>query len=110
MRILRFISRAWNRWRHRKFTVLTVVDLPIQAKRGVFYLVQDGGFAWAASMQCPCGCGDSITLNFIGGRPCWSAEVDARGFVTVHPSIWRTSGCRSHFWIRQGRVRWVGAE
>lgn len=110
MKILRFISRIWNRWQRRKLTVIAVVDLPIQPKVGIFYLVQDGGFAWAALMQCPCGCGDSITLNLIGQRPRWSAAVDARGIVTVQPSIWRTSGCRSHFWIRKGRVRWVGAE
>ncbi|MDM9644782.1 DUF6527 family protein [Rhizobium sp. S163] len=25
---------------------------------------------------------------------------------TLHPSVWRNSGCRSHFWVRRGRIAW----
>ncbi|WP_416234769.1 DUF6527 family protein [Paucibacter sp. PLA-PC-4] len=25
----------------------------------------------------------------------------------MHPSIWRKDGCRSHYFVRAGRVAWV---
>jgi hypothetical protein len=31
---------------------------------------------------------------------------DARGRPTLRPSVWLRTGCRSHFWIRDGRVEW----
>ncbi|WP_371815099.1 DUF6527 family protein [Bradyrhizobium sp. CCBAU 51753] len=39
-------------------------------------------------------------------RPRWDARVDQRGHVTLHPSVWLKQGCRSHFWLRDGRVIW----
>ncbi|HEX5760080.1 MAG TPA: DUF6527 family protein [Thermoanaerobaculia bacterium] len=32
----------------------------------------------------------------------WRWTPSRRGRVSVHPSIWRTAGCRSHFFIRFG--------
>jgi hypothetical protein len=107
MRFLRFLRRAWYRWRYRNLSVARVEDVPEDPAPGVCYLVEDDGFLWAAALQCPCGCGESITLNLIGQRPRWSAEVDASDLMTVRPSIWRTRGCRSHFWIRNGRIHWT---
>ncbi|WP_425373246.1 DUF6527 family protein, partial [Klebsiella pneumoniae] len=34
--------------------------------------------------------------------------VDGKGRPTLYPSIWRTTGCRSHFWVRIGRIHWCG--
>ncbi|MEW8441568.1 MAG: DUF6527 family protein [Candidatus Thiodiazotropha taylori] len=81
--------------------------MPERPAPGVSDLAEEGGVTWAVAFKCPCGCGDSISLNLIGRRPRWSAQIDASGKMTVHPSIWRTSGCTSHFWIRQGCIHWV---
>jgi hypothetical protein len=40
-------------------------------------------------------------------RPRWRVKVYADGTPTVVPSIWRIVGCRSHFFLFWGRVRWV---
>ncbi|WP_228480154.1 DUF6527 family protein [Pseudomonas aeruginosa] len=43
-----------------------------------------------------------------GARQRWSLSVDGKGRPTLYPSIWRTTGCRSHFWVRKGRIHWCG--
>lgn len=70
-------------------------------------IAEDDGEAWVAGLICPCGCGDRIELMLLKDvRPRWSASVDAKGRPSLFPSVWRKEGCRSHFWLRNGRIRW----
>lgn len=63
---------------------------------------------WSIVMLCPCGCGDLVELPlFPEARPRWHLRTDTRGRPTLHPSIWRKEGCRSHYVVRAGRVAWV---
>jgi hypothetical protein len=39
--------------------------------------------------------------------PHWTLSVDASGRPTLRPSVWRTTGCKSHFWIRNGQTVWA---
>jgi len=32
--------------------------------------------------------------------------LDAFERPSLKPSIWLQGGCRSHFWVRRGRVEW----
>ncbi|MFX8036043.1 DUF6527 family protein [Acinetobacter baumannii] len=32
--------------------------------------------------------------------------VDESNFPTLSPSIWRSKGCRSHFFVREGLIVW----
>lgn len=58
-------------------------------------------------MRCPCGCGETLHLRFFGERrPRWSVASDDQGVATLHPSVWRQTGCRSHFVLKAGRVHW----
>lgn len=71
-------------------------------------LLTEGSEEWSVVMLCPCGCGDNVELPlFAEARPRWHLRTDARGRATLHPSIWRKDGCRSHFFVRAGRVSWV---
>ena len=56
--------------------------------------------------RCPCGCGDVISINVdrLAGKA-WRMRVDSRG-VTLLPSVWRTSGCKSHFVLWFNHVWW----
>src|SRR5689334_16211576 len=99
------------RWLHglltepRRFTVSHVEDVPEHLDRGAFYLVGDPMQPWAAAFLCPCGCGDQITLSLIGSdHPSWRAYLSDDGEITLKPSVWRNKGCRSHFFVRFGRV------
>nr|WP_246810918.1 DUF6527 family protein [Ensifer sp. ENS09] len=58
-------------------------------------------------MRCPCGCGDTIELLVVdGAKPRWDLTMDEASRPTLHPSVWRGKGCRSHFWVRHGRIHW----
>ena len=103
-----------NRWfrlvldKRRYYVAMRVEDAPDSLKEDVVYLIGDSPAPWAASLICPCGCGETISLSLIPhDKPSWRARVLKDGSATVSPSIWRTKGCRSHFFIRNGRVLWA---
>lgn len=69
------------------------------------YITVISGTAITATMLCPCGCASQIDLNLDRHiRPYWSLIVHWNGAVSLSPSVWRTSGCRSHFWLKNGRL------
>lgn len=70
-------------------------------------LTRDDGEDWSIGMRCPCGCGETIELMVIEeAKPRWTVDLDNRGRVSLNPSVWRQTGCRSHFWLRSGRIKW----
>jgi hypothetical protein len=70
-------------------------------------LARDDGEDWCVGMRCPCGCGDVIELLVIAeAKPRWDVSADQKDRPTLSPSVWRKAGCRSHFWLRRGRVEW----
>ncbi len=90
-----------------------VVDgyLPKQLQRRTLYIVEDDGYQEQAAMICPCGCGEILHMNLLPDeRPVWRTLIHENGTTTLHPSVWRQKGCRSHFWFRGGRVVWCRDE
>ena len=87
---------------------VAVEDVPEKPRNGKVYLVGENGHFWCAVLKCPCTCGAVIQLNLVSGtRPVWSFELeDDTQCITLRPSVWRTAGCRSHFFLRAGRVVW----
>ncbi len=70
-------------------------------------LTRDDDEDWSVGMRCPCGCDETIELMIAPeAKPNWTVQVDAVSRPTLHPSVWRQKGCRSHFWMRAGRIRW----
>lgn len=93
------------------YRALECEDLPDALEPNTVYLIGDAGRPWSAALICPCGCRDIIRLSLVpNDRPRWSASVGPLGLVSLHPSIWRVKGCRSHFFIRRGRVLWSGPD
>ena len=89
------------------FATDVVEDLPDVLEPRRVYLVGEHSVPWSAALLCPCGCGAAIQLSLVADdTPCWRARRHFSGSVTLHPSIWRTRGCRSHFFIRRGCVVW----
>jgi Family of unknown function (DUF6527) len=59
-------------------------------------------------MGCPCGCGDQLTINLDSrSGPAWRF-VERHGEITLYPSVWRESGCKSHFVVWQNRIYLYG--
>ncbi|QQO20527.1 hypothetical protein JJB98_11675 [Bradyrhizobium diazoefficiens] len=62
---------------------------------------------WSVGLRCPCGCGQRLEMLLLKGvKPRWDISVDQRGHVSLHPSVWVREGCKSHFWVRAGKVVW----
>jgi len=57
-------------------------------------------------MACPDGCGEILTVNLDRRTGlAWRLYRDA-GAISMYPSVWRTTGCKSHFIVWQSRVYW----
>ncbi len=84
-----------------------VDDLPATLDDDVLYVVGEGRYRWYAAMICPCGCGVTLHLGLLeDARPRWRVVRQRGGTASLHPSVHRRVGCRSHFWLERGRVRW----
>lgn len=110
---MNWLRRQWLRlWRWLRpgpapWATAHVEELPDDPRPRTVYLAGEGPYLWSAAMLCPCGCGETIRLNLLReARPCWAVERHPDGTVSIEPSVWRRLGCRSHFFLRRGRVEW----
>jgi hypothetical protein len=85
-----------------------VEDVPDELKPDILYIISNDNFYWQVAMLCPCGCKKNLHLNLIkGNHPKWRFEIDKKKRISLHPSINRTVGCKSHFWVRKGKIIWA---
>jgi hypothetical protein len=55
-------------------------------------------------MRCPCGCGEDIIVNLDRhAGPAWALYRRPHG-TSLFPSVWRDSGCGSHFIVWNDRI------
>jgi hypothetical protein len=86
-----------------RFTLNLVEFMPKHLEPGTLYASNRFG---AAAHLCPCGCGSKIRTPL--GPTEWTLTKGPQG-PTLYPSIgnWQLP-CRSHYWIRDGKVKWAG--
>ncbi|WP_316177709.1 MULTISPECIES: DUF6527 family protein [unclassified Bradyrhizobium] len=103
-----WLKKLWASWApRRRVTIIEGDTLPDTLPFRNLVLAREDGEDWCIGMRCPCGCGERLELMLLKEvRPRWDARIDQRGHVTLHPSVWLKQGCRSHFWLRDGRVIW----
>jgi hypothetical protein len=80
------------------------VDLiPSEKVFGVLYISLEYGII---SHLCPCGCGNLIVTPLAPWA--WSLTFNGET-VSLNHSIgnWELP-CKSHYWIRNGQIRWAG--
>jgi hypothetical protein len=94
--------------KRRPFEVAFIDDAPDDVAAGTLYLVGDHHNPWSAVFQCPCGCNETIALSLIASDyPRWRWRRHWDGTVSLSPSVWRTRGCRSHFFVNRGKILWA---
>jgi hypothetical protein len=60
-------------------------------------------------ISCPCGCGEQFPINLDArAGPAWRLYREARRGLSVFPSVWRESGCESHYVIWRDRIYLFG--
>jgi len=56
-------------------------------------------------LACPCGCGEKLPINLDPrAGPAWRIYRRQRSGVSLFPSVWRESGCKSHFVIWRNKI------
>jgi hypothetical protein len=105
---------SWLR-QHRaepvRFRICKAERIPSNLLLDLVYVIGDEECNWMAALRCPCGCGEPIQLSLVrDARPSWRAECERNGAATLLPSVWRTTGCKSHFIIYKGRLIWCSSD
>ena len=106
------LKLRWRVWLpHRRFRIVGIVDaadlvpdrLP---RRGVVVVEDSFGPSWVG-FDCPCPRRHRLMVRLSQGAPSgWRLSHDR--FVSLEPSIdCQEDGIRCHFWLQNGRVRWV---
>jgi hypothetical protein len=96
------------RWKYRNRVRATAVEeVPESLDRRHLYLIGSEN-PWSAALLCPCGCGEILHLSLLlDDSPSWTLHMEKRSKLpTLSPSVWRTKGCRSHFFLRDGLIDW----
>jgi hypothetical protein len=113
MKIMKWLLLLWNafwgllRKRPRPVKAEYVPDVPDNLKKDRIYIIGEDGVWWCVAMRCPCGCGDTIQLSLLpDSRPRWTLVDHVDGTVSLHPSVSRIVGCKSHFFLKRGEVQW----
>lgn len=83
--------------RHEANVMLTEPGAAVLVFRGV---------ARSVAMACPDGCGEQLTVNLDGRTgPAWRFYQEGSN-VSLFPSVWRDTGCGSHFIVWRSRIYW----
>lgn len=105
-----FARKAPQIFRRSRYSGVKVVervsDIPINTGSLIFVVERNGRRQWAI-FDCPCRTGHRLTVSLRSDdHPHWSASWRGAS-VSLHPSLWLRDACRSHFWIRDNKVKWV---
>ena len=106
MKFLRKLTDRVKRWFSRdRLRMVSVEEIPEFLGSKKLYLVGKAS-PWLLVLKCPCGCKEKIQLNLLtDDSPSWYVYYQDKS-VNVKPSIRRTKGCRSHFWIKKSQIKW----
>lgn len=76
---------------------------------GEAVLIERGIPRWLL-IKCPCGCGEEIPIN-VDARAgkAWRLYRDKHLGVTLYPSVWRDTGCESHFIVWRSQINLFGS-
>lgn len=89
------------------YSVLYVEDPVDNPKSKILYIIGTVEEPWQVELVCPCGCNEKIVLPVNESTsPRWDLKILNHRTPTLHPSVWRSKGCKSHFFLRNGKVIW----
>lgn len=87
-----------------RYKAIHVEESPERLEIGCMYLQENRGRPLVLEFLCPCGCRDKIELSLVAlTDPSWRLDGSLE-YPTIYPSVRRTNGCKSHFWVQKGRV------
>lgn len=116
---MKWIKNIWfsiKYWWHghkveqkENYELLQTKEQPLleEVVENVVYHIGDEDWKWLLMLKCPCGCGDIIHLSLLEkSTQKWRLEQKDNNIFSIHPSVNRKVGCRSHFFITHNAIRW----
>ena len=80
----------------------------ILKRSGDAVLIQRGAPRWLL-LRCPCGCGEDIPVNLDArAGKAWRIYRSQGSGLTLFPSVWRDTGCESHFVVWRDWILMLG--
>lgn len=105
--ITKWFHQILDRFFLRKFMIVKGDSLPTQMPFRTIVLAIEEDETWCIGLKCPCGCGFTIELpTIIEAKPRWTYQIDKQQNISVYPSVHLQKRCKSHFWIKQGKIIW----
>ncbi|MCX4141123.1 DUF6527 family protein [Paraburkholderia sp. SEWSISQ10-3 4] len=93
--------------RRRRVRITEGDSLPRKLPLFDLVLAREDDEDWCVGFRCPCGCNERVELLLIKeAKPRWDIAVTRDMRPTLIPSVWLNKGCRSHFYVRDGRIVW----
>jgi hypothetical protein len=106
--LLQKIVSILVKWLQPKHKTAFEEDLPEVLANKTIYLIGETTNPWLVAFKCPCGCNNVIQLNLLkDADPRWRLHITSKKKINISPSIWRTNGCKSHFFVRNSKIEWV---
>lgn len=104
---LKYFNLLLDKFFYRSFILIEGDSLPKQMPlRTIVVAAEDDEF-WCVGLKCPCGCDYTIELPVIKeAKPRWDIKFNSQNKISLHPSVFLKKGCKSHFWIKNGKVVW----
>jgi len=107
LRQLKKILKKISKWVQPRYKLVHLDEQPENLSDGIIYIIGIPSQPWLLTFKCPCGCGYNIYLNLLKDfSPCWRYYILKKGIINIFPSIWRTKGCRSHFFVYKSKIDW----
>jgi Family of unknown function (DUF6527) len=98
------------KWFKPKHRIEYQEELPVLLNDKTIYIVGHPDNPWLIAFKCPCGCNSIIHLNLlVDAEPKWRFRITSKKRLNISPSVWRTKGCNSHFFVRNSKIDWVGS-
>ena len=69
-------------------------------------VVVNRGVLRSLVMACPDGCGEVLTINLDARAGMAWRYYERGGDVSLFPSVWRDTGCKSHFILWRNKIFW----
>jgi hypothetical protein len=116
MALIGFLDRLVRRVLHlkprRQFVRVHLVpelhDVPELLDSKTVYVAGSLELPKWAVLTCPCPRHHPVTLSLQRPHRVWWSIRQGDGGPTIHPSIDVQAEERCHYWVRDGRVTWVG--
>lgn len=104
--------RNFLMWKFKKFRYRAIfIDdnpKPESIRRDRIYIVGGTDYVKWAYFKCPDNCGDTIMLSLSENMsPSWKIKIDKYERITLFPSVDKLDGCKSHFWLTNGSIKWA---